>query len=68
MIRSIENAHIILNHSLTAAAVTAKTSKRTLKIPYKDLLESIGQTTTKEIDLILTIETSWDQPAAPEEY
>jgi hypothetical protein len=57
----ILSAHRVLEYALTKAAVSAKLTKTTLRIPYKELLHSIGQSTDKEIDLVLTIDTAWDE-------
>ena len=60
----ILSAHPILEYALTKAAVSAKLTSTTLRIPYKELLSSIGRSTDKEIDLVLTIEMAWDETNA----
>lgn len=67
MSESVMTAHKVLEYALTKAAVSAKLTKTSLRIPYKDLLASIGQTTDKNIDLILKFEMSWEQPESDHE-
>lgn len=65
--QSVLSAHRVLEFVLTKAAVSAKTHKTTLRIPYKELLASIGKETDNNIDLVLTLETSWDESTADAE-
>ncbi len=57
---SINSAHKVLEILLTKAAISSKPSASTVRIPYKDLLASIGQKTDKQIDLLVTISLEWD--------
>lgn len=67
MSQIVASAHKVLEFALTKAAVSAKLTKTTLRIPYKELLISIGKETTKDIDLILTIDMAWDETAELQE-
>lgn len=61
MSQTIASAHKVLEYALTKAAVSGKLTKTTLKIPYSELLESIGQKSDRSLDLIVTIELNWDE-------
>lgn len=60
MQQSIHSVHKVLEILLTKAAISSKPQKSTIRIPYKELLASIGQETTKEFDLVVTIQMNWD--------
>jgi hypothetical protein len=61
MNESLLSVHRVIELILTKAAVSAKLSNPTLRIPYKDLMSSVGKTTDKEIDLVLKITMEWDE-------
>jgi hypothetical protein len=54
-------AHRLLDYLITKAAVSAKTSSKTVRIPYSELLKTIGQTSNKDVDLVVTISLEWDE-------
>ncbi|MEZ0209215.1 MAG: hypothetical protein ACAH17_03520 [Candidatus Paceibacterota bacterium] len=58
---SLLSAYRVLDYALTKAAVSAQLTNTTLRIPYKELVASVGKETTKEIDLVLTISMAWDE-------
>ena len=57
---SVYSVHKVLDLLITKAAVSAKCGKTKVRIPYKDLMASIGQTTDKQVDLIVSIKLAWD--------
>lgn len=61
MSQALQVPHSVLNYLLTKAAVSGKVAKTTLRVPYADLVASVGKSTTKEADLVITIEMSWDE-------
>lgn len=53
--------HKVLHYLLTKAAVGGKLGKTTVRIPISDLAETVGQTDTRDVDLVVTIALSWDE-------
>lgn len=57
-----ESAHRLLELLITKTLTSGKVKTSSVRLPYRELAAALGQKTSDDVDLKITIKLSWEHP------